>query len=263
MFQKKTPYEREWEDLQKKESKFLKSREEKQDSLLNKKLEEKIPEKLQSTLDAAFEKAFGLIFDKGTAVIEKTYKKDELEKEYKINAYTDELRKSKKTLHTFSKKAAGRGRVNLLLSGVSGVGMGVLGIGIPDIPVFTGMLLKSVYEIALSYGYEYESEKERAYILLLIQGAVSYGEQVKAIDEKINDYIDHGRFSGVYDKNEQIKATAASLSKELLYMKFLQGIPVVGAVGGLYDAVYMKRITQYANLKYRRRFLLERKIYYR
>lgn len=40
---------------------------------------------------------------------------------------------------------------------------------------------------------------------------------------------------------------------------FLQGIPVVGAVGGIYDAVYMKRITEYANLKYKKRFLMQKK----
>ena len=52
-----------------------------------------------------------------------------------------------------------------------------------------------------------------------------------------------------------IQKTASYLSKELLYMKFLQGIPVVGAVGGAYDVVYLKQITEYANLKYERRFL--------
>ena len=41
-------------------------------------------------------------------------------------------------------------------------------------------------------------------------------------------------------------------------MKFLQGIPVVGAVGGIYDEVYMKRITEYANLKYKKRFLMKK-----
>jgi hypothetical protein len=48
------------------------------------------------------------------------------------------------------------------------------------------------------------------------------------------------------------------MSTELLYMKFLQGIPVVGAVGGAYDAIYMKRVGKYAELKYRRRFYLNR-----
>ena len=62
-----------------------------------------------------------------------------------------------------------------------------------------------------------------------------------------------------YQDKEQIEQTAGALSKELLYMKFLQGIPVVGAVGGAYDAVYMKRITEYAELKYRHRYLAGRK----
>lgn len=44
------------------------------------------------------------------------------------------------------------------------------------------------------------------------------------------------------------------LSKELLYMKFLQGIPVVGVAGGAFDVKYMKEITAYAELKYRKRY---------
>ena len=42
-------------------------------------------------------------------------------------------------------------------------------------------------------------------------------------------------------------------------MKFLQGIPIVGVVGGAADAVYMKQILEYANIKYKHRFLLKRK----
>lgn len=41
------------------------------ESILNQKLEEKIPPKLQKTLDTAFAKAFALIFEKGTGVIER------------------------------------------------------------------------------------------------------------------------------------------------------------------------------------------------
>lgn len=90
--------------------------------------EEKIPQKLQETLDAAFSKAFTLIFQKGSHVIEKTYRKEELEKNYQIQEYAYQLRKNRKSLKAFSKKAEGTGRKNLLLSGVSGVGMGILGI---------------------------------------------------------------------------------------------------------------------------------------
>ena len=40
MFQRKSPFEAEWEKLQKREQKFLKAREEQKDSLLNQKLAE-------------------------------------------------------------------------------------------------------------------------------------------------------------------------------------------------------------------------------
>ncbi|WP_341479481.1 MULTISPECIES: hypothetical protein [Hungatella] len=41
-------------------------------------------------------------------------------------------------------------------------------------------------------------------------------------------------------------------------MKFVQGLPIIGIAGGLSDCVYLKRITDYAELKYRRRFLQDR-----
>lgn len=258
MFRRKDPLTTEWEKLIKQENKLIKEREEKKDSLLNQQLSSKVPPKLQDTLNKAFAKAFGMIFEKGTDVIEKTYKKEEIEKTYKINQYTHEIRQNKKSLKAFAKNASKTGRTNMLVSGVAGIGMGIVGVGIPDIPVFTAMILKSIYEIALNYGYEYESLAEKRFILLLIQGAVSYGPDMIAINRQIDDYIENVVDLDEYDEKQQIEQTAAGLSKELLYMKFLQGIPVVGAVGGAFDVVYMKRIVEYAGMKYKKRFLYER-----
>ena len=72
-FSKKTPKEKEWKKLEKKENLLLARKAEKRDARLNQILQDKVPEKLQSTLDAAFAKAFTVIFEKGTGVIEKTY----------------------------------------------------------------------------------------------------------------------------------------------------------------------------------------------
>ncbi len=198
-------------------------------------------------------------FEKGLGVIEKTYDKNKMEKEYKVNLYADEVYGNKKTLRAFSKTAKKTGNVNLALSGVSGVGMGLLGIGLPDIPVFTGMILKCIYEIALNYGFSYESEEEKYFILLLIEGAVSYGEHLGQIDNEVETFLEKQQIPENYVSAEQVSGTSKMLSKELLYMKFLQGIPVVGVIGGAYDVVYMKQISEYAKLKYQKRFLLQRK----
>lgn len=254
----KSPFQKEWDAVCKKEKSFLERRRSKKDSALNLLLAEKVPEKLQHTLDKAFEKAFGLIFEKGTAVIEKTYHRENLEKEFKINQYADEVYGNRKSLRKFSKKAGRAGSVNLALSGVTGVGMGLVGVGIPDIPVFTGMILKCICEIALDYGFTYDSQEEKYFILLLIEGATSYGEKLESVDSKIEAFIQEPKLPEAYKQEEQIASTSRSLSGELLYMKFLQGIPVVGAVGGAYDMVYMKQISEYAQMKYRKRFLLNK-----
>lgn len=254
-----TPLEKEWGKVVNQELAFLQKRAEKTDSRLNQLLEKKIPAGLQNTLDAAFGKAFRLVFEKGTGVIEKTYKKDEMKKNYQINEYAAKVHGNNKALKVFSKKATGAGTGNLLLSGAAGVGLGVLGIGLPDIALFTGLMLKGVYEIALNYGFDYEDEEEKRFVLLLIRGALSYGRELQNINEELNFYMDYGAYMKASTVEDSIKAAAGCLSGELLYMKFLQGIPLVGAIGGLYDAVYMKQIMEYAELKYRRRFYLRQK----
>ena len=251
----KSALEKEWAKLEKDEAFFLEKALHKETSKLNQFLETKVPDGLQKTLDEAFAKAFGLVFEKGTGVIEKSYKKDEIERDYEINSYVVNRKENRKNLKVFSKKASGAGRTNLLLSGASGIGMGVLGIGIPDIVVFTSLMLRSVYETSLHYGFSYDTEEEKKFILLLIQGAVCHDTNLLHINHELNDFINNGAFTKNVSMEECIRRTAAALSKELLYMKFLQGIPIVGAVGGAYDVIYMKQVNKFAELKYRRRFL--------
>lgn len=259
MQSKNSPLERGWLKLEKQEQAYLQKRMQKADSKLNSFLEKKVPEGLQNTLDGAFFKAFKLVFEKGTGVIEKTYNRDELQKSYQINEYAAQVRGNRKSLKTFSRKATGAGTVNLLLSGASGIGMGALGIGLPDIALFTGLMLKSIYEIALNYGFDYKDDEEKRFILLLIQGALSYDKDLLRINGEVNFYIDYDVFGKEKELDSLIKAAAGCLSKELLYMKFLQGIPVVGMVGGAYDAIYMKQIVKYAEMKYRRRFYAKKR----
>lgn len=258
IFDKKTALQKEQEKLSVQEQNFLQKRMKKKDFILNQKLAKKVPPKLQSTLDAAFMKAFELVFEKGTVIIEKTYQKEKIEQDYQVSHYASKVKQDRKTLRSFSKKVKGTGTKNVFISGASGIGMGVLGIGLPDIPIFTGMILKDIYEIALHYGYRYDTQEEKYFILLIIKGAISYGEQLKNTDDKINEYIENEEIPVNYDAEKVMKDTAKALSKELLYIKFLQGIPVAGAVGGAFDAVYMQRITEYAGLKYKRRYLRKR-----
>lgn len=255
---KQTPWEKEWDKLVMQEERFLSAKPPGAAAVLNGKLEKYVPEKLQATLDMAFYKAFQLIFTKGTGVIEKTYDKDKRSTDYKIRSYAADLKGNRKSLSVFRKKAGLVQTVNLAASAVEGVGLGVLGIGLPDIPLFTGMILKSIYEIAINYGFSYDTEPEQMFLLKVIETAVQEESRRREADAELNVWCRELQNdpAGI---DAQIRRTAAALSEELLYMKFLQGIPVVGAVGGLSDVQCLRTITTYANLKYQRRFLLKKK----
>lgn len=245
---------KQWAQLDKKEHRFLEKQYESNPSLINEKLDEYVPDKLRSALDTGFFKAFELIFEKGAGFIEKTYDKEKHQTTFMTNEFAESINQNTRTVSAPSRNSANAQRKNLLLSGAEGIGMGILGIGLPDIPVFTGMILKSIYETALSYGYDYESEEEQIFILKLIETAVSHGDDLYKGDRSLNRFIYTGKPFGVTKKEQMIK-TSDSIAAELICMKFLQTIPVVGVIGGAYDVVFLNRILKYADLKYQRRRL--------
>ncbi len=56
----------------------------------------------------------------------------------------------------------------------------------------------------------------------------------------------------------QIKKTADAFATDMLVMKFIQGIPVVGVIGGAANPLYYHRVMSYVQLKYRKRYLLSK-----
>ena len=61
-------------------------------------LEEKIPPKIFLNLKKAFGKAFEIVFEKGNTIIEKTYTKEELEKDFQIQDFAFDLKGKRKEL---------------------------------------------------------------------------------------------------------------------------------------------------------------------
>ena len=258
-FVKKNSWEKEWAQTLRQEKQYLQKNRQKKDSPLNQTLEEHIPDTLQSTLDSAFNKAFSLIFEKGTGVIEKTYNKGKKKTAAKLRRSNANKTGDRSTLRAFKSTSSLSAAKNLTISSVEGIGLGVLGIGLPDIPLFSAMIFKSLYEIADDYGYPYKSTKEQIFLLKLIDAALSHGEALLDKNAEIDRYIGLHRWDEGTRLETALQKTAAQLSGELLYMKFLQGIPIAGAVGGAYDVVYLNRIQTYAKLKYHKRFLLDQK----
>lgn len=248
---------KEWEKEHKKliaeEKRFLKAGEKEKNLFLTKKIEKYVSAGIHDKLNGAFIKGFEVVFRKGTPIIEKTYSKAKYEEDYAIHHFAMETKK-KKTLSGFKKKAAVAGRKNMLISGAEGIGFGILGIGLPDIPIFVAMMMKTVQEIALSYGFSYDCPEEKIFMLKLIRTALSRGEERIAENRSLGKLICGGE-NEVRSLEEEITLTAKALSNRLLYMKFIQGIPLVGLIGGFLDITVNKEISDYARLIYKKRFL--------
>ena len=222
------------------------------------KIEERIPEKLMTGLESAFEKAFTLIFEKGTVVIERTYRRGALEKDFKVRDYAVDIRRGRRELGKVRRSAGRSNALTTVLTTVEGVGLGALGIGLPDVAVWVAVLLRSVYETALKYGFSYDTPEERLFILKMMEASMSTGSRWSELDRALDDDIRRGvlPFPSEEEWAAQLRRTSDAFAAELLAAKFVQGLPVVGIVGGAANPVYYQKVMRYVQLKYRKRYLV-------
>src|SRR5690554_5835037 len=156
--------------LEKQEQRFLKRREsylKKKTNPLVENIQDRITDKSMGTLEAAFYKGFQLVFEKGHRYIERTYDRNKLQLNHDLNNLEWDQRQRKKYLRRIDQQARKSRVLNSGISVLEGGILGVLGIGLPDIPLLISVMMKTIYETAISYGFDYNTEEERHYILLL------------------------------------------------------------------------------------------------
>jgi len=225
-------------------------------------LREKIPNTLRASLEFAFEKAFSLLFSpEGERFLEHTFSKKKLDAQAGLWQAPLSPAQARKALRDMERTAALTRPLETAAAGVEGVALGLLGVGLPDIPVLLAWLLRSLYQDAARYGFSPDSDGERVYLLLLLQGALSGGEERRALSlqaDRLGRALDHGWACEV-SLPAQLRKSAALLSDRLLVVKFIQGLPLVGAAGGLSNLSISAAVSEYGGMKYKKRFL-EKKV---
>ncbi len=222
-------------------------------------LEKKVPEKVYKNLKLAFGKAFSIIFEKGTGIIEKSYDKDAIHENQKIRDYAVQVKGNRRQLRKVAQSAQVSGLGNMALTTVEGIGLGALGIGLPDIVMFVGVLLKGIYETALHYGIDYTTVGERYLILKMMEASLAKGDHWIELNAEVDRLIYQGRqqVPDLEDMEEQRKKTADAFAIDMILLKFIQGLPIVGIVGGVGNPVYYNKVLHYVRIKYQKRYLLE------
>ena len=219
-------------------------------------LERKLPGKVYEGLQSAFGKAFSLVFRKGAVVLEKSYRKDEKLTDHRVADYVLRHQGRRSELRRMRSAASRSNFTNMTISTVEGIGLGALGIGIPDIVLFITTLLRGIYETALSYGYEYDTPVEQLLILKMMAASLCVGEDSEGLDNEVDRMlVQMPRVVGESHLQEQMDATASAFAVDMLLLKFIQGLPVVGLLGGAANPFYYNKVMRYVELKYRKRYL--------
>lgn len=258
-----TAVQKEWKRVLAQEEKWLRAGERKAGKPAGKpqeilhKIEEKIPEKAAEALQKAFGKAFFTLFEKGTPLIEKTFSAEGLHAEHLQHEALIQEKPNKKALRNPERAGRRRGRIGVCVATAEGIGLGALGIGLPDIPLFLGVLLKGMYELAAGYGFGYTAEVERVLILRMICAGLAEGTERRAADARVERLLS-GAEAGDGLQAEAERA-AKALANAMLTMKFIQGLPIVGVAGGLQNPLIYHKVMRYAAMKYKKRDLQRRR----
>jgi len=221
-------------------------------------LEKNIPEKVYSGLEGAFCTGFSLVFQQGRKLIEKTYKKEALQRSHALRDWKVKTAGSRADLRGMDRSAKKSDNLNKAVTTAEGIALGALGVGLPDIVLFLTTLLKGIYETAIHYGFGYESRQEQYLILKMMSASLKSGNpwvwENKAVDKLLSSElpeISEEQF------REQMRKTASDFAMDMLLLKFIQGMPVVGFLGGAANPVYYQKVLNYVQLKYKKRYLLK------
>ena len=221
-------------------------------------LEKKVPTKVYAGLNSAFCKGFSLVFQHGRKLIELTYKKEKLQQKHSAQNLGFQEQGKRRDLRMLHKNARSANSLNVAVTTLEGVGLGALGIGMPDIVLFLTTVLRGIYETALHYGFDYESRFEQMLILKMMAASLSAGEEWFSRNREVNDWLRlDDREISAEEFEKQIQTTSEVFAVDMLLLKFIQGLPVVGILGGAANPLYYNKIMRYIQLKYKRRCLLK------
>lgn len=220
-------------------------------------LEKKIPEKVYSGLESAFCTGFSLVFKQGRKLIELTYKKEQLRNDHLRRSFAVQTQGSRRELKQMHKSARRSGGVNMMATTAEGIALGALGVGMPDIVLFLSTLLKGIYETAIHYGFGYESRQEQFIILKMMSASLKTGKAWIQENAGVDGLLEEEAIAVAEEIfQEQLRETASVFAMDMLLLKFIQGMPIVGILGGAANPVYYKKVMDYVQMKYRKRYLM-------
>ena len=111
-------------------------------------------------------------------------------------------------------------------------------------------------ELILSYGFAYDTPEERLFILRMMEAALAKGHVFAVKNARVDGMIEEMPQAGDDEVQAQSRKTGSAFAVDMLLLKFVQGFPLVGVLGGAANPVYYNKVMRYVQLKYQKRYLL-------
>lgn len=218
---------------------------------LQRELESRVPEAVRKSLTGAFRASLTAALD-GESLLRRTVSRPAVEKR---RARTDALLRSPGRFGGVRDPAKGVVRTAAAAAAVRSAGLGLLGIGLPDIPVFTALLLRNMGQIAHGYGCGTGTRRDRLLWLRILDAALTDGPDYPRRAQRAAQAL-AGEPDDPACLPELTGRVAEGLCARLLAAKFLQGIPLAGAAGSLADSRLTASLLDYTALCCNRQYLL-------
>lgn len=212
-----------------------------------------IPKKAQAALTAAFARGLDLVLKKGDWLIRRGIDETEIAQTFYEQDSKVRQKPCAKHLRTLGTRARQVRRSGSGAALAEGVGLGVLGIGLPDIPIFSRIAARDLSNrIVLWCRCAGKTRTDISHAAAFLCGCAA-AERQERLDWLAQE-IQAGR--EISECLEAVQREAAeSLAQGMLTAKFIQGLPIVGVAGGIYNLPLYHRITGYAVLQYQKRYL--------
>jgi len=126
-----------------------------------------------------------------------------------------------------------------------------------DIPAMLGLALKTLQEIAITYGYDPKEKKERIFIVKCLQFVSSDIVGKKAILDQLTSFSnDHQQ---VFSQLQGWREVMMTFRDQFGWKKLFQLVPIVGIIfGAMFNKMFIEDIAEAGKMLYRKRRVLEK-----
>lgn len=150
-----------------------------------------------------------------------------------------------------------RAKVAAIQGATTGIG-GIFTLAI-DIPALLGLSLKTLQEIAISYGFDPKEKKERIFIVKCMQFVSSDIVGKKAILEELAAFEQDSKDKQAFSQLQGWREVLTTYRDNFGWKKLFQMIPIAGILFGSYlNKSTIQDIAEAGKMLYRKRRILEK-----